>query len=50
MLCSDLDGTLLGLKNNTTPKCNKVFKTYKDRLKMVLVSARMPSGTLYIHK
>ena len=50
MLCSDLDGTLLGLKNNTTPKCSKVFKTYKDRLKMVLVSARMPSGMHYIQK
>jgi|TARA_B110000977_G_scaffold201088_1_gene294073 Cof subfamily protein (haloacid dehalogenase superfamily) len=50
MLCSDLDGTLLGLKNRTTPKCNKVFNTYKDRLKVVLVSARMPSGMYYIQR
>ena len=50
MLCSDLDGTLLGPTKKTTPKCNKVFKTYKDRLKMVLVSARMPSGMHYIQK
>jgi len=50
MLCSDLDGTLLALKNRTSPHCNEVFKKYRERLKIVLVSARMPSGMHYIQK
>lgn len=50
MLCSDLDGTLLALKNRTSPHCNEVFKKYRDRIKIVLVSARMPSGMHYIQK
>ena len=28
MLCSDLDGTLLGLKNRPTPYCCNTFKKY----------------------
>jgi hypothetical protein len=50
MLCSDLDGTLLGLKNRATPFCCQVFKKYASEIDMVLVSARMPSGMRYIQK
>lgn len=49
-LCTDLDGTLLGLKNRPTPFCCQVFKKYRHRIQMVLVSARMPSGMHYIQE
>jgi len=50
MLCSDLDGTLLGLKNRATPFCCQVFKKYASEIEIILVSARMPSGMRYIQK
>lgn len=50
MLCTDLDGTLLALKNKPSEFTCGVFKKYAKRLNMVLVSARMPSGIKYIQE
>lgn len=49
-LCTDLDGTLLALKNRPSDFTATVFKKYASQIKIILVSARMPSGMRYIQE
>ncbi|MCW1953121.1 MAG: HAD family hydrolase [Flavobacteriia bacterium] len=50
MLCTDLDGTLLALKNKPSEFTSQLFKKYATEISIVLVSARMPSGIRYIQE
>ena len=50
MLCTDLDGTLLALKNKPSEFTAQLFKKYATEISIVLVSARMPSGIRYIQE
>lgn len=47
-LCLDLDGTTLALKNDITDFCATVLSKVNERTKVILVSARIPSGMYYI--
>ena len=47
-LCLDLDGTTLALKNDITDFCARVLRKVNETTKVILVSARIPSGMFYI--
>lgn len=47
-LCLDLDGTTLALKSDITEFCAKVLNKINESTKVILVSARIPSGMYYI--
>lgn len=50
MLCSDLDGTLLATKSDVSEYTISQIKRIKRYVRVVLVSARMPSAMYYIQK
>ncbi len=50
ILCSDLDGTLLSTKNNVSDFTISEIHRIKERLKIILVSARMPKSMTYLQK
>ncbi len=50
VLCSDLDGTLLSTKNDVTEFTIQQIKRIRNKVRIILVSARMPSGMYYIQK
>ncbi len=49
-LCSDLDGTLLSSKSDVSDFTVAVLSQIKDRMRIILVSARMPSGMRYLQE
>jgi Cof subfamily protein (haloacid dehalogenase superfamily) len=49
-LCLDLDGTTLALKSDITDFCARVLTEVNKTTKVVLVSARIPSGMEYIQE
>jgi len=50
ILCSDLDGTLLSSKSDVSKFAIEQIGKIKDDTKIILVSARMPSGMHYIQE
>tara|TARA_R110002051_G_scaffold101478_1_gene172289 strand:- start:8350 stop:9150 length:801 start_codon:yes stop_codon:yes gene_type:complete len=50
ILCSDLDGTLLSTKSDVSDYAIKQISRIKNNTRVILVSARMPSGMLYIQE
>lgn len=50
ILCSDLDGTLLSSKSDVSKFAIEQINKIKDNTKIILVSARMPSGMYYIQE
>ncbi|MRI00388.1 Cof-type HAD-IIB family hydrolase [Kriegella sp. EG-1] len=50
ILCSDLDGTLLTTKNDVSDFTISEIKRIKERMKVILVSARMPQSMRYLQK
>jgi Cof subfamily protein (haloacid dehalogenase superfamily) len=50
ILCSDLDGTLLSSKSDVSPNAIEQIRKIKNETKIILVSARMPSGMWYIQE
>ncbi len=50
LLCSDLDGTLLSTKSDVSDYTVSAIKRIKDNLRVILVSARMPSGMYYLQE
>lgn len=48
MLCSDLDGTLLSTKNDVSDFTVSEINRIKEKIKIVLVSARMPQSMTYL--
>ena len=48
ILCSDLDGTLLSTKSNVSKYAIEQIGKIKNDTRIILVSARMPSGMRYI--
>ena len=50
LLCSDLDGTLLATKNDVNDFTISQINRIKDKVRIVLVSARMPSGMRYLQE
>lgn len=50
ILCSDLDGTLLSSKNDVSDTTISEISKIKRKLKVVLVSARMPKAMTYLQK
>ncbi len=50
LLCSDLDGTLLSTKSDVSNFAISEISRIKNNTKVILVSARMPSGMHYIQK
>ncbi|CAM3309715.1 Cof-type HAD-IIB family hydrolase [Zobellia roscoffensis] len=50
ILCSDLDGTLLTSKSDVSEHTISEIKRIKSQVKIILVSARMPSAMTYIQK
>ena len=50
ILCSDLDGTLLTSKSDVSDFTISEIKRIKQHLKVILVSARMPSAMTYLQK
>ncbi|MEP2279993.1 Cof-type HAD-IIB family hydrolase [Maribacter sp.] len=50
ILCSDLDGTLLSSKSDVSEFAIEQIGKIKDDTKIILVSARMPSGMRYIQE
>lgn len=48
ILCSDLDGTLLSSKNDVSDFTVSEIKRIKNRIRVVLVSARMPKSMRYL--
>lgn len=50
ILCSDLDGTLLASKNDVSDFTVSEMQRIKTRVKIVLVSARMPKSMTYLQK
>lgn len=50
ILCSDLDGTLLSSKSDVSEFAIEQINKIKDDTKIILVSARMPSGMRYIQE
>lgn len=49
-LCSDLDGTLLSTKNDVSEFTIEQFQRVKNRMKIILVSARMPKSMTYLQE
>ena len=50
LLCSDLDGTLLTTKSDVSDTTIAEIARIRDKIKVILVSARMPSGMRYLQK
>lgn len=50
ILCSDLDGTLLSTKSDVSKNAIEQINKIKNETKIILVSARMPSGMRYIQE
>ena len=50
LLCSDLDGTLLATKSDVKDFTISQINRIKDKVRIVLVSARMPSGMRYLQE
>ncbi|WP_405413614.1 Cof-type HAD-IIB family hydrolase [Maribacter sp. Asnod1-A12] len=50
ILCSDLDGTLLSSKSDVSEYAIEQIDKIKNDTKIILVSARMPSGMHYIQE
>ncbi|MEO0526591.1 MAG: Cof-type HAD-IIB family hydrolase [Bacteroidota bacterium] len=50
VLCSDLDGTLLTTKNDVSEFTISQISRIKDRMQIILVSARMPKSMTYLQK
>lgn len=50
ILCSDLDGTLLSSKNDVSDSTISEISRIKRKLKVVLVSARMPKAMTYLQE
>ncbi|APQ19227.1 hydrolase [Maribacter hydrothermalis] len=50
ILCSDLDGTLLSTKSDVSDYAIKQIGRIKNKTRIILVSARMPSGMYYIQE
>ena len=50
VLCSDLDGTLLSTKSDVSEFTISEIKRIKNTTRIILVSARMPSGMYYIQE
>ena len=50
LLCSDLDGTLLSTKSDVSKRTIAEINRIKDHLRIILVSARMPTAMYYIQK
>ena len=51
MLCLDIDGTLLNSKHKITEETKKTINiATHDGVNVVLVSARMPKGILYLQE
>jgi hypothetical protein len=50
LLCSDLDGTLLTTKSDVSDFTIAQLNRIKDTIRIILVSARMPSGMRYLQK
>lgn len=50
ILCSDLDGTLLSTKSDVSDFTISEISRIKERLKVILVSARMPQSMTYIQE
>lgn len=50
VLCSDLDGTLLSTKNDVSEFTISEINRIKNKLKIILVSARMPKSMTYLQQ
>lgn len=50
VLCSDLDGTLLSTKSDVSEFTVSTISRIKNKMRVILVSARMPSGMRYIQQ
>lgn len=50
ILCSDLDGTLLSTKSDVSDATITEITRIKEKIKVVLVSARMPKSMIYLQK
>ncbi|WP_405383401.1 Cof-type HAD-IIB family hydrolase [Maribacter sp. LLG6340-A2] len=50
ILCSDLDGTLLSTKSDVSSFTISQIQRIKESTRIILVSARMPSGMVYIQE
>ena len=50
LLCSDLDGTLLTTKSDVSTATITEIERIRKKIKIILVSARMPSGMRYLQK
>ncbi len=50
MLCTDLDGTLLSSKSDVSEFTVSEINRIKDRIKVILVSARMPKSMVYLQQ
>jgi len=50
LLCSDLDGTLLTTKSDVSNFTITEIERIRKKIKIILVSARMPSGMRYLQK
>ncbi|WP_339656836.1 Cof-type HAD-IIB family hydrolase [uncultured Maribacter sp.] len=50
ILCSDLDGTLLSTKSDVSKYAIEQINKIKNDTRIILVSARMPSGMRYIQE
>ncbi|MGB3149457.1 MAG: HAD-IIB family hydrolase, partial [Maribacter sp.] len=50
LLCSDLDGTLLSSKSDVSDFTISQINQIKKEIRIILVSARMPSGMRYLQK
>ena len=48
VICSDLDGTLLSSKNDVSEFTVSTFQQITNRIKVILVSARMPKSVVYL--
>lgn len=50
LLCSDLDGTLLSTKNDVSELTIAEIARIKNKLRVILVSARMPKAMTYLQQ
>ena len=50
ILCSDLDGTLLSTKSDVSSFTIQEIERLRHQLRIILVSARMPSGMFYLQE